>query len=93
MYLEKRTVEVYSSDLTTEPQEPRRPRFPFFHLHNVKEQTPGDLFRGAASTEASLPNFWEQESSSGCPAVSLPFPEVAATGPQGRRQQRGGLYG
>jgi hypothetical protein len=57
MYLEKRTVEVCMSDLTIEPQEPRRPRFPFFHLHNVKERTPGDLFRGSASVEAGLPDF------------------------------------
>ena len=28
----------------TGPQEPRRPRFPFFHLHNVKELTPGATF-------------------------------------------------
>ena len=25
------------------PQEPRRPRFPFFHLHNVKELTSGPV--------------------------------------------------
>jgi hypothetical protein len=30
--------------------------------------------------EAALPNFWEQESSSGCPAAPLPFPEFAAAG-------------
>ena len=49
MYLEKRTVEVYSSNLTIGPQEPRRPRFPFFHLHNVKERTSGASFEGDVS--------------------------------------------
>ena len=85
MYLlRKRTVEVCSSDLTTGPQEPRRPRFPFFHLHNVKEQTLGPLAR-AASSEAGLPEIWEQERASGCPAEPLPYPETphaAAAGPR-----------
>ena len=38
-----------SSDLTIRPQEPRRPRFPFFHLHNVKERTPGASFEEGVS--------------------------------------------
>jgi hypothetical protein len=42
----KRTVEVCLPNLTIRPQEPRRPRFPFFHLHNFKEQTPGASFEG-----------------------------------------------
>jgi len=50
MYLlRKRTVEVCMSNLTIRPQEPRRPRFPFFHLHNFKERTPGASFEGGVS--------------------------------------------
>jgi hypothetical protein len=44
MYLKKRTVEVFSPGSRTGPQEPRRPRFSFFHLHNFKELTPGATF-------------------------------------------------
>jgi hypothetical protein len=45
MYLKKRTVElVVLPSLSTGPQEPRRPRFSFFHLHNFKELTPGSTF-------------------------------------------------
>jgi hypothetical protein len=90
--LRKRTVEVCSSNLTIGPQEPRRPRFPFFHLHNVKEQTLGASFEGSV-VEAELPNFWEQDFASGSPAAYLPYQKIAAAGPQGRLHQRGGLYG
>jgi hypothetical protein len=44
--------------------------------------------------EAELPNFWEQESSSGYPAAPLPYPENAWRG--GRKASSfsaGGLYG
>jgi hypothetical protein len=70
--LRKRTVEVCSSNLTIGPQEPRRPRFPFFHLHNVKERTLGASFEGSVM-EAVLPNFWEQNFASGSPAAYLPY--------------------
>ena len=44
--------------------------------------------------EARLPNFWEQEGSSGCPAAPLPFLEFAVdAGAAALRHQRGGLYG
>ena len=42
------------------PQEPRRPRFPFFHLHNVKERTPGASFEGGVM-EVSTSEFWRTE--------------------------------
>jgi hypothetical protein len=38
------------------PQEPRRPRFSFFHLHNVKELTSGPRL-GVDVLEAELPHF------------------------------------
>jgi hypothetical protein len=41
-------------------QEPRRPRFSFFHLHNVKELTSGPENRGDVM-EAMLPNSGEQD--------------------------------
>jgi hypothetical protein len=69
---EKRTVEVYSSDLTIRPQEPRRPRFPFFHLHNVKEQTLGASFEGSVGGSGGA-DFWVQKFASGYPAAYLPF--------------------
>jgi len=39
------------------PQEPRRPRFPFFQIHNVKELTSGPA-SGSTSVEAVLPDSW-----------------------------------
>ena len=77
MYLlRKRTVEVCMSNLTIGPQEPRRPRFPFFHLHNVKERTSGASFEGDVM-EAGLPNFGEQDFASGYPAAYLPYQKIA----------------
>ena len=41
-------------------QEPRRPRFSFFYLHNVKELT-SDPLAGQTSVAASLPEFLENK--------------------------------
>jgi hypothetical protein len=71
--LRKRTVDlVVLPGLSTEPQDPRRPRFSFFYLHNFKEQTPGSTFVvGVGGSSAS--EFSEQNLLSGCPAAGLPF--------------------
>jgi len=55
MYLlRKRTVDlVVLSSLSTGPQEPRRPRFSFFNLHNVKELTPGTSLDGGVGGSAA----------------------------------------
>src|SRR5690554_4712540 len=61
-------------------QEPRRPRFSFFHLHNFKELTSLPS-RARTSSEALLPNsFREQDLSSGCPADRLPFQKSLISG-------------
>ena len=54
------------------PQEPRRPRFSFFHLHAVKELTL-DPCGHQRHRKPRLPEFWGQNVASGCPAASLPF--------------------
>ena len=62
-------------------------------IFTMSKSGPWEPLSRAASVEAELPNFWEQEGSSGCPAAPLPFLKFAGGGPQGRRHQRGGLYG
>jgi hypothetical protein len=55
-------------------QEPRRPRFSFFYLHNVKEptqQTP----RRTRNQSLSKKFHKEQQLISGCPAATLPCQE------------------
>ena len=49
-------------------------------IFTMSKSRPWEPLSRAASLEAALPNFWEQESSSGCPAAPLPFPEFAAAG-------------
>lgn len=72
------------SDLTIRPQEPRRPRFPFFHLHAVKEPTSCPS-RARRRWKHQLPNSRrEQDFISGCPAASLPFQKNADSGSESR---------
>jgi hypothetical protein len=74
MYLKKRTVEVFSPGSRTGPQEPRRPRFSFFHLHNFKELTPGATFvGGVGGSQAS-------EFRSAKPSLRLPGSRPALSG-------------
>ena len=58
--LQKRApIEVCSSNLSIRPQEPRRPRFSFFSLHNVKEPTQ-DPRGPSRRTGAKLPRYKAQ---------------------------------
>ena len=63
-------------------------------IFTMSKSGPWEPLSRAASVEAGLPNFWEQEGSSGCPAAPLPFLEFAFDGGAAAlRHQRGGLYG
>jgi hypothetical protein len=54
----------------TKPQEPRRPRFSFFYLHNVKERTKEPSPAAIVSESLKLSDFFQtkQTSLAGCPA-------------------------
>jgi hypothetical protein len=62
-------------------------------IFTMSKSGPWEPLSRAASVEAVLPNFWEQNFASGHPAAYLPYQKFAAAGPQGRLHQRGGLYG
>ncbi|WP_210338943.1 hypothetical protein, partial [Devosia sp. WQ 349K1] len=57
-------------------QEPRRPRFSFFNLHNVKELT-HRLQTGHVILEAKLPEFLETKPSIRLPGRSSALSETA----------------
>ena len=73
------------SNLTIRPQEPRRPRFPFFHLHNVKERTSGASFEGDVSgSRASKISGTRRRFR--LPGSTSALSEIAAAGPQSPRR-------
>jgi hypothetical protein len=57
-------------------QEPRRPRFSFFYLHNVKELTFTPHWQNVGEAVAS-DLFKQNKLLSGCPAASLPCQKCA----------------
>ena len=92
MYLKKRTVEVdYDHQPDCSGFQVRKNLAVHVSLSSIftlSKSRPLGPF-GLASLEAGLPNFWEQDGSSGYPAAPLPFPEVAfEPGRQGLRRQR-----
>ena len=75
-----KSVQLHRNCFRISSQEPRRPRFSFFHLHNFKELTSLPS-RARTSLEASLPNsFREHDLMSGCPADRLPFQKALNSG-------------
>jgi hypothetical protein len=72
------------------PQEPRRPRFSFFHLHNVKELTPRSRV-GETSVEAGLPNFGNRVLLPVARQPPCPFREPPTVGARSSRRQRSGV--
>ena len=75
-----------------DPQEPRRPRFPFFHLHNVKELTPGPG-SGRRRWKQSLPEFRDTGPFPVARQHLCPFEISAlATAPQAARSEAMAVY-
>jgi hypothetical protein len=75
------------------PQEPRRPRFSFFHLHNVKELTPGSSFEGDVGGSFRFRILANRTLSPVARQHRLPFSRSLTVGAtSARRRQRGGLY-
>jgi len=73
--------------LSPRPQEPRRPRFPFFYINCVKEQTPpGGVFGAFA------PNFGDSDLLPVARQPICPFWSVAFAPRRGRRQQQRGGF-
>ena len=60
-------------------------------IFTMSKSGPREPLSRATSTEAELPNFWEQEGSSGLPAAPLPYPEIA--GAAAARPRRSALAG
>src|SRR5690606_8865300 len=70
-------------------QEPRRPRFSFFNLHNVKEPTSLPNGLGRRRRTRSPHSLRERDLVSGCSADRLPCqkPLISGSGKRSRRQR------
>ena len=74
-----KSLDLHRICIRFSPQEPRRPRFSFFHLHAVKELTPVPLRAGVIGSWASE-KLERTRPSPGCPAASLPFQKSLNSG-------------